>query len=102
MSVGFEDCVISATDAINKHSSHPNVIKIQENSNPENCLSYRLVHTQQESLALKWINSRKATGYDNLPGKIIRIGSSKLSNPLTHFINTSISLKSFPCAMKYA
>ena len=95
MSVGFEDCVKSATDAINKHCSHPSVIKIQENSNPEN------VHTQQESLALKWIISRKATGYDNLPGKMIRIGSAKLSYPLTHLINTSISLKYFPCAMKY-
>ena len=45
MSVGFEDCVKSATDAINTHSSHPSVIKLQENSNPENSLSSRLVHT---------------------------------------------------------
>ena len=54
------------------------------------------------SLVLKRINSRKATGYDNLPGKIILIGSSELSYPLTHLINRSISLKYFPCTMKYA
>ena len=52
MSVGFEDCVKSATDAIDKHSFHPSVIKIQENRNPDNSFSSRLVHTQQESVAL--------------------------------------------------
>ena len=31
MGGGFEDCVRSATDAIHKHSSHPSVLKIQEN-----------------------------------------------------------------------
>ena len=102
MGVGFEDCVKSATDAINKHSSHPSVLKIQENRDPENSFSFHLVDTQQVSLALKRINSRKATGYDNLPGKIIRISFSELSYPLTHLINRSISLKSFPCTMKYA
>ena len=102
MGFGFEDCVKSATDAINKHSSHPSVLKIQENTDPENSFSFHLVDTQQVSLALKRINSRKATGYDKLPGKIIRIGSSELSYPLTHLINRSISLKYFPCTMKYA
>ena len=42
-------------------------------------------------ISLKKINSRKATGYDNLSGKIVRIGVSELSYPLTHLINTSIS-----------
>ena len=102
MGVGFEGCVKSATDAINKHSSHPSVLKIQENRDPENSFSFHLVETQQVSLALKGINSRKATGYDNLPGKIIRIGSSELSYPITYLINRSISLKYFPCTMKYA
>ena len=69
---------------------------------PHVSASFRLANTQQVSLALKRINSRKATEYDNLPGKIIRIGSSERSYPLTHLINTSISLKFFPCAMKYA
>ena len=102
MGVGFEDCVKSATDAINKHSSHASVLIIQENRDLENSFRFRLVDTQQESLALKIINYRKATGYDSLPGKIIRIGSSELSYPLTHLINRSIPLKSFPCTMKYA
>ena len=102
MGIGFDDNVTSATDAINKHSSHPSVLKIQGNRNPEHSFSFQLVDTQQVSLALKKVNPRKATGYDNLPGKIIRIAYSELSYPLTHLINISISLKSFPCTMKCA
>ena len=102
MGIGFDDSVTSATDAINKHSSHPSVLKIEGNRNTEHSISFQLVDTQQVSLALKKVNPRKATGYDNLPGKIIRIAYSELSYPFTHLINMSISLKSFPCTMKCA
>ena len=63
-------------------------------------LLYRWVFAPK-TVSLKRINSRNATGYDNIPEKIIRIGSSELSYPLRHLINTSISPKSFPCTMKY-
>ena len=53
MGIGFDDCVTSATDAIDKHSSHPSVLKIQGNRNPEHSFSFQLVDTQQVSLALK-------------------------------------------------
>ena len=53
MGIGFDDSVISATDAINKLSSHPSVLKIQGNRNPEHSFSFQLVDTQQVSLALK-------------------------------------------------
>ena len=53
MGIGFDDNVTSATDAINKHSSHPSVLKIRGNRNPEHSFSFQLVDTQQVSLALK-------------------------------------------------
>ena len=99
MSIGFDDSVKSATEAINKHSSHPSVLKIQGNRNPEQSFSFHLVHTQQVSLALKMINPRRATRYNNLPGKIIRIAYLELSYPFTLLIKTSISMKSFSCTM---
>ena len=102
MSICFDDCVTSATDAINKHSCHPSVLKLQGNKKTRTLFQLQLVDTQQVSLALKRIDSRKATGNDNLPGKIVRIAYLKLPHPLTQLINTSISPKSFPCNMKYA
>ena len=100
--IGFDDRIESAIDAINKHSTQPSVLKIRGNHNPEHPFSFHLVDSQQVSLALKRLNARKATGYDNLPGKLIRIAYSELSYPLTHLINTSISLKCFHSTMKCA
>ena len=51
---------------------------------------------------LKNINIRKATGFDNIPGKILRVASSELSSPMTRLFNISISSSSFPDIMKCA
>ena len=53
-------------------------------------------------IILKNINPNKATGYDLIPGKLIRITHRELSAPLCHIINTSINLRSFPGIMKCA
>ena len=59
MTIGFDDCVKSATEAINKHSSHHSVLKIQRNKNPEQPLSFHSVYTQQVSKYFN-PNSRRA------------------------------------------
>ena len=51
---------------------------------------------------LKHINIRKATSFDNIPGKILRVASSELSSPMTRLFNISISSSSFPDIMKCA
>ena len=53
-------------------------------------------------IILKNINPNKATGYDLIPGKLIRIAHRELLAALCHIINTSISLRSFPGIMKCA
>ena len=53
-------------------------------------------------IILKNINPTKATGYDLIPGKLIRIAHRELSAPLCHIINTSINLRSFLGIMKCA
>ena len=61
------------TDANNKHTSHPNVLKLQRNRNHEHSFSFHLADAQQVSFALKLINSRKVTGYEKLSEKTIHI-----------------------------
>ena len=51
---------------------------------------------------LKNFNPRKATGFDNIPGKLLRLGHQELSRPLTYLINVSISQNVFPDEMKCA
>ena len=51
---------------------------------------------------LRKSNPGKATGYDHIPGKIVRIAHQALSFPITHLINTTISANAFPSNMKFA
>ena len=51
---------------------------------------------------LKNISIRKATGFDNIPGKILRVASSELSFPMTRLFDISISSRGFPDIMKCA
>ena len=53
-------------------------------------------------LMIKNLDFKKATGYDNIPGKLIKVANRGLANPLCNLINHSIKLKCFPCIMKSA
>ena len=53
-------------------------------------------------LMLKNLDSKKATGYDNIPGKLIKVAHRELANPLCNLINHAMKLKCFPCIMKSA
>ena len=51
---------------------------------------------------MKQFNIKKATGYDNIPGKIIRLAHKELSVSFANLINTSLSQNIFPDVMKCA
>ena len=51
---------------------------------------------------IKNINPRKATGCNNIPGKLIRIAYREISIPICSLLNASIAAKRFPSIMKYA
>ena len=54
-------------------------------------------------LHLKSIDIRKkATGCDNIPGKILRLAHNELSIPLTSLINNCMKTNVFPDIMKLA
>ncbi len=48
------------------------------------------------------INVKKATGWDNIPPKILKIGANVLARPITFLINKSVDTNTFPDALKYA
>ena len=51
---------------------------------------------------MKQFNIKKATGYDNIPGKIIRLAHKELSVPFANLINISLSRNVFPDIMECA
>ena len=53
-------------------------------------------------LYLKRLNPKKSTGFDNIPGKLLKLANRELSKPLTFIINNSIMQNVFPNEMKRA
>ena len=51
---------------------------------------------------MKQFNIKKATGYDNIPGKIIRLAHKELSVPFANLINASLSRNIFSDVRKCA
>ena len=71
--IGFDDIIISAADAIHKHKEHPNVEKIRrEFDEIIGEFDFRPVTVDLVMQNIKNINPKKATGYDNIPGKMIK------------------------------
>ena len=99
--IGFNDDVVSASDAIRRHDQHPSVKRIREYYR-DKIKDFHVVDTETVMQMIKNINHRKATGCDNIPGKLIRIAYREISIPICSLLNASIAAKRFPSIMKYA
>ena len=51
---------------------------------------------------IKYSNPTKATGYDNISGKMIDIAYRELSVPICILMNTFITMKTFPTPLQFA
>ena len=75
---------------------------IRQQHGNENAQHFNLVDESCMALTLRKVNPRKATGYDHIPGTIVRISHQVLSFLNTCLINTAISVNAFPSDMKLA
>ena len=101
--IGFPDSITSVETSIEKHLNHSSILKIREkHANTYNSFSFHLVDSKTVMGYLKSFNPRKATGFDNIPGKLLRLAHQELSTPLTYLINASIAQNVFPDQMKCA
>ena len=101
--IGFQDQHSTTEEAILAHDDHPSVIKIRD-AYGENAHSFdfEMVSHDYISKKLRMINIRKATGYDNIPAKLLRLAQNELTYPITNLINNSISMSTFPDQLKCA
>ena len=101
--IGFEEDITSTKDVIDKYQSHPSVDKIKSYYKYDiRTFDFHTVDAGTVMSMIKNINPRKATGYDNIPGKLIKIAHQELSIPLCNLINKSMKLRCFPGIMKSA
>ena len=48
------------------------------------------------------LNTRKSTGYDNIPAKLLHIAHIELAQPISHLINCTMGMNVFPETLKCA
>ena len=101
--IGFPDEITSAEDSIARHSHHQSILKIRSKyDHLKDTFCFQHIEPDTIMLYLKNINARKATGFDNIPGKLLKIAHEPLSIPFAFLINTSIKQKVFPDELKLA
>ena len=102
-SIGFNDGILNAETAINTHKNHPSISKIRQiHCDRRDSFDFNLVNDSYVETKLKKINPRKATGYDTIPGKLIRLAHSELASPICRVLNCCIATRTFPGVMKLA
>ena len=98
---GFNDSAHSVDDCIDKYRSHSSINLILANHAPVP-FDFQCATVGDIDKRLMSINTKKATGYDNIPGKLLRLGRGYLKDPLTKLINDCIRESRFPESLKCA
>jgi hypothetical protein len=101
-SVNDEKCII---DVFSKYENHDSVKNIKEHMDPYGGqYSFKFNHVTSDYVKNQMcgLDIRKATGYDNLPPKIIKAGADILANPICYIINQCIDKSIFPDDLKNA
>ena len=85
-------------------TTHPSIQAIKDNSPIEGFENFDFKPVS-ESQVLKIINSlssKKATGVDQIPPKILKAGAEVLSGPVSSIFNKGVSQNQFPDRLKVA
>ena len=89
-------------DIIEQYKDHDSIKRIKENIDHTNRFSFSKVTSDEVLKIINKMNPRKATGYDNIPPRLLRICAQYLCYPLAKLVNMSLSQCVFPDALKYA
>jgi len=87
---------------LDKYEDHPSILKIKENVNFDSEFNFCPVSVSHVQDIMTKMDSKKAQGCDNIPTKLLRLGSSSISQPLTGLINYAIDNNSYPDSLKLA
>ena len=85
-------------------ATHPSIQAIKKNSPLEGYenFDFEPVSGSQVLKIINSLSSKKATGVDQIPPKILKAGADALSGPISSIFNKSISQKQFPDRLKEA
>ena len=82
--------------------NHPSIKTIIDNCNIEGSLSFNEITDVLVEKQINKINVNKATGFDGVSVKILKIAKPVIVKPITKLINMSIRNSDFPDDLKEA
>ncbi len=85
-----------------KFKDHPSVRKILGKHPEPSNFQFKEVSRESVHSIISHLDPHKATGYDKIPSKLLRIAASAITNPVTSIINNSIKTSKFPSDCKRA
>ncbi|XP_078361285.1 uncharacterized protein LOC144645583 [Oculina patagonica] len=81
---------------MNDFASHPGVRKIRNSVRSTRKFDFKQTYEQQVCEVLEKLDANKATGYDAIPIKMMKIGASELARPLSVIFNACIEEGKWP------
>ena len=107
--IGFNDPIPENFDKddiflslIKRYDDHPSIMAIKKICTQGQ--SFDLIHVTPNDVKSCIVNmdSKKSTGYDGIPVKLLKVGTDPLSMIISELINISIDECAFPDLLKYA
>ena len=89
-------------DLCRLYDNHPSILGIRENLDVTASFSFTPTTPDDIYKIFSRSNPRKATGYDGIPPKLLKVASKELSFPVSNLVNLSIKNSHFPYNLKLA
>ena len=87
-------------DILCSYKDHSIIRRIKSHVSQRSTFNFSPTTAKEVHDLLKNVDSKKATGYDNVPPKIIKMAADEFASPLTNLINLSIERSCFPSDLK--
>jgi hypothetical protein len=83
-------------------ATHPSIVEIKNHVDVEKNVEFQHITSDKIEKIIDKLNIKKASGFDNIPAKVIKQCKPIVSNQLTSLINLSIDTGVFPDSLKKA
>ena len=80
--------------------NHPSLARIRSHCENKQAITIESTNTTEVLCALQSLKTNKATGYDDIPAKVLYLGAKDLAIPLTKLYNSCISSGKWPSEWK--
>ena len=98
---GYENDAVLKT-RIAKYDDHPGIIAIKKVLPMGNSFTFTNVTVNETYNLLMKMHCKKSTGFDDIPVKLLKIGSAPLAPPICNLVNLMFMESCFPDILKYA